>query len=147
LNEVYRIKDHWGFGRFYGSGAAIMRVAELLGVEDMPAQIEQGRSPAEVLAGATGVAPEDVDALVQEARAKYDPDGKLAAEAEEASERAADEPDPFGDFGDFGGEAHAHDDESGEQITPAEEQCLEDQGFDFEAGGEITEEQFEACFG
>ncbi len=140
-----QVKDIFGFGRFYASGAAVLQTLDLLGVESIAERIEADESPADILIDHLGVETGDAAALVDEARANYDPRNELAAAASTAAEQAADEPPVFGP--DAGGGADA-DDGQGSEITDDEIECLEDQGVDFDADNvTISDAQFEACVG
>lgn len=135
------IKDWFGFGRFYSSGAAAIEVATKLGVEDPFAKIEQGAFPADLIIEATGVTKGDVDALVSDARATYDPDGSVAKGAEDAEERAAEEDgDIFGD----GGETTSETVEEAIELTQEQSDCIGDAIGD---GNIIPDEVFERCVG
>lgn len=139
------VKETFGFGRFYASGAAIVRMAELLGVADIGLSIEKGMYPADVLATATGVSPDDVAALVEQAQELYDPAGELRPAAEKAAQAAQSESNPFGDSGSSDG-VHGPDgpDDEGEVVSDEQMACLVEQGVVLETS-EITDEQWEAC--
>ena len=137
------VKEGFGFGRFYASGAAMLRVAELMGVTDIDKRVEDGESPASILIDATGVDPSSAGQLVEDARANYDPVGALDDEAADAALRAQDEGSVFGDDPNSeGGDGGAE----GFEISEEEEACLSENGFDFDNPNEpITDEMFEAC--
>ena len=151
--EPVDVKDRFGFGRFYASGAAILQVAEALGVSEVAERIEAGESPADVLIDRVGVVDADTTALVSEARSALDPDGVLDAAAVAASEVAATEPDPFGDVSSSDGtETGASEGDGsgggGAELTDEEFACLEGEGVDFSGEEvEVSDEQFEACLG
>lgn len=90
------IKETFGFGRFYASGAAILEIARRSGVTDLEAQLESGTPPASVLARQLNVTEADTETLLAEARSNYDADQTLSAEAVEAAKIAESET-PFGD--------------------------------------------------
>jgi hypothetical protein len=144
------VKDWFGFGRFYSSGAAAMRLAELLGADDARNQVaKEGAFPADLVIEKTGVGLDDVDGLVEEARATYDPNGELAKLADGAKEQAASEDNIFDeDVASADGDAGLDgDDENAIIIGPEEEACLIEAGVDFDdPTGEITLEQAELCF-
>ncbi len=145
---VSGIKETFGFGRWYASGAAIFRLLDLAGVDDVVDRVEAGASPAEVLAAELGITETERAALVAEAKENYDPLGELAAQAAEAAEAAATEPAVFGDEGGFtGGDAEGDGAEGdGAALTNEELACLVEQGVDLE-GEEIavSDAQWEAC--
>ena len=95
--EQAGVKEYYGFGRWYASGAAVMRLLDDLDVADAASRIEGGDTPAAVLAATLGVTDADADRLTTEARAAYDPAGELPARAAEAARQAADEGPVFGD--------------------------------------------------
>ena len=86
-----RVKQYYAFQRFYETGAAIIRLLEQLEVEDVVPRIEAGLSPAQVLADHLGVGEEMAEGLLAEARAVYDPAGKLPALATRLAAAAAKE--------------------------------------------------------
>ncbi|MEM7339976.1 MAG: hypothetical protein AAF467_15075 [Actinomycetota bacterium] len=157
--DAYGIKDHYGFGRFYASGAAIYRLLDLLGAEDVVARTEAGDPPMTVLADTLGVADANAESLVAEARAVHDPDGELVALAADAAAQATEEGSVFDDEpisddvgadgdGDTGeGDAVAGDGD-GVAITDDELACLAEYGVDIESQDavEIPDEAVEACF-
>ena len=49
------VKGYYGFGRFYGTGAAILRALDLLGAAGVAEAVTEGQSPAEVLIEHLGV--------------------------------------------------------------------------------------------
>lgn len=139
------VKDTFGFGRWYASGAAVFRLLDLMEVEDVAGRVEAGASPAEILAAELGVAEADRDDLVAQAKTNYDPLGELAAQAAEAAEAAASEPAVFDDQplpdGDDGGTEG-----EGGPLTDEEIVCLTERGVDLEAEDvAITDEQWDAC--
>ena len=90
------VKDYYSFSRFYASGAAILRLLDLLGVTGVEVAIEAGQSPAEVLVEHLAIADADLEQLVADARRAYDPHDALAAASERAAETAKQEPPVFG---------------------------------------------------
>lgn len=91
------VKRIFGFGRFYASGAAVMRILDLMGVQHAQAAIQRGQSPAEVLIDHLGITEHDTADLVAAATQAYDPAGELKAMAEQAAQTAKTEPPIFGD--------------------------------------------------
>ncbi len=140
------VKEHYGFGRFYAGGAAILHVLDLLGVEDAAERVNAGESPAEVLIDAVGVEQGQVEALVAEAKRNLDPLGQLADSAADAAEKAQQEPSVFGDFS-GGTDEDPGDVPGGEgrEITTEEIACLAERGVDLDDGKEISDEDFDAC--
>ncbi len=124
------IKESFGFGRFYASGAAIIRVIDELGVDDYHARLESGQPPATILVDALGVTDADADLLVDEARAEYDPLGELPKQANAAAEKAGDEPPVFGDEPSVGSDDGT--------LTAEQIDCLDDRGIDIDDGGGAT---------
>lgn len=144
--DAGRVKDHYGFGRFYGGGAAILQVLAQLGVDDAAERVNAGESPAEVLIDIVGVQSEEAPALVEAAKKNLDPLGQLADSAATAAEQAKGEPPVFGDVP--GGSVEGLDDVpegEGTEITSEEIACLIDRGVDLNSGQEISDEDFEAC--
>lgn len=91
------VKSYYSFGRFYATGAAILRLLDLLEVEGVQAAVEAGQSPAEVLIEYLSVREIDVEQLVADAHEAYDPLNTLAAASQRNAEAAKQEP-PL-DFG------------------------------------------------
>lgn len=90
-SQHYGIKIFFSFFRFYSGGATLLVLLERLGASDVAQQLQDGRTPAELLE--RHIAPlGDLDELVADARAEHDPDGRLAAAASTLSELAIDEP-------------------------------------------------------
>ena len=85
------VKGYYGFGRFYGTGAAILRVLDLLGAVGVAEAVTEGQSPADLLIEHLGVTSAEAPQLVADARAAYDPDNELPAAAERAAAIAATE--------------------------------------------------------
>ncbi len=159
------VKEHYGFGRFYSTGANVLRVLDLLDVKDKATEIESGVSPAKLLADTLGVTEADVADLVADARKQYDPLGELADAAAEAAEMSESEGPVFDDFGGddlagtegSGGDGEIVDsqtvggesvDGEGSPITDEELACLEENGFDLASPGqvEIDPAVAEECF-
>lgn len=85
------IKEYFGFGRFYSSGATLLVLLDRLGVPDVAGRLRDGSTPARLLH--TRVAPlGELDELVAAARAEHDPDDRLATAAMTLAELAFDEP-------------------------------------------------------
>ena len=91
LQRGLGIKEHYAFGRFYATGAAVLRALDLLGAAGADRSVERGRSPAYVLIEHIGESESDPSGLVADARAAYDPDNELPAAAERAAAVAAKE--------------------------------------------------------
>ncbi|MGH1494050.1 MAG: hypothetical protein ACRBK7_32440 [Acidimicrobiales bacterium] len=91
------VKDHYGFGRFYATGASILGLLDALGAEDVDEKVEGGLSPAEVLIEFLDVSASDAADLVDEARTNYDPLDELPSKAAESAAAAKDEPPVFSD--------------------------------------------------
>ena len=85
------VRYYYAFLRFYETGAVILRLLDLFGIDDYVSQIEAGKSPAQVLNAYLGVSQAEVDELVAEARAAYDPDNDLPGLAIRLAEAAAKE--------------------------------------------------------
>ena len=85
------VRYYYAFLRFYETGAVILRLLDLFGIDDYVSQIEAGKSPAQVLNAYLGVSRAEVDELVAEARAAYDPDNELPALAIRLAASAARE--------------------------------------------------------
>ena len=100
LGSGQPIKDHYAFGRFYATGAAILRALDLLGASGVVRAVEGGKSPADVLIEHLGVTQADVPWLVSDARAAYDPGNELPAAAARAAAAAAGEGPVFEDGAD-----------------------------------------------
>ena len=85
------VRSYYAFLRFYETGAAITRLLDLFGIDDYAPRIEAGMSPAQVLVDSLGIAQEEVDRLVDDARAAYDPEHELPALAVQLAAAAAEE--------------------------------------------------------
>jgi len=85
------VKEYYGFARWYASGAAILRLNELMRVDNFTTRVENGETPAAILADELGVTASDADKLVIEARQAYDPDNELPGKAKKAAKKAAQE--------------------------------------------------------
>ncbi|MEM9561336.1 MAG: hypothetical protein AAGA93_01880 [Actinomycetota bacterium] len=158
------VKEHYGFGRWYATGAAVVHLAESAGADDVAARVEDGASPAEVLRQALGLdgAPDATIAeLVADARLAYDPDGELPDLAVEAAATAEDEGPVFGGDGNGDGDSDSRGesdvdgvetdgDGDGMAITDEELACLDDFGVELEPDDdgfvEIPDDAVEACF-
>ena len=70
------VSSYYAFVRFYETGAAITRLLDLFGIDDYAPRIEAGMSPAQVLVDHFGITQEEVERLVDEARAAYDPENQ-----------------------------------------------------------------------
>ncbi len=166
------VKDHYGFGRWYATGAAVLHLAELAGADDVAGRVEEGMSPSEVLGRVLGLdaaSEATIAGLVAEARLATDPDDELPELAAEAARTAAAEGPVFGD--DAGGgdgesrgesdadanaddghgvEADAAGPTDGIEITDEELACLDDLGLVLEPDDdgfvELPEDAVEACF-
>lgn len=90
------VKWYYSFGRFYASGAAILRLLDLLEVTGVHGAIEAGQSPAEVLIQHLALTEADAEQLVADALQAYDPHDTLTAASERAAEAAKQEPPVFG---------------------------------------------------
>lgn len=114
-----QIKSHYSLYRFYGSGAAIVRMLELMGVEEFDQAIHDGKAPAELLIEHLGFSRADLDRLIADARRSYDPADELLPAAKRAAAAAANEGPVFDD-----------NRSSGEVIilTHEESQCLAENG-------------------
>lgn len=95
LTPGLTVKGYYSFGRFYASGAAILRLLDLLRVTGVDVAVEAGQSPAEVLIEHLGVADANVEQLVADARQAYDPYDTLTVASERAAETAKQEPPVF----------------------------------------------------
>ena len=138
------LKEEFGVGRFYGSGAAVTHlIRDDFGVADASERLQNGESPSEILSGVLQLDAPEIGALVVEARATYDPDGEIVAQSVGAAERARNEP-----AYDFESDAEIE----GEDLVLDEEQaaCFEALGVDFndpESAVGIPIEDLEECFG
>ena len=113
------IKVFFSLARFYSSGATLLVLLERLGASDVVQQLQDGRTPARLLA--RHVVPlGDLDELVAGARADHDPDDRLAAAAATLHGLALDEP----------ATGLSHDD-SEFILTDAQIGCLEAFGMEF----------------
>lgn len=146
--EALGIKEHYGFGRFYASGAALIEVADRLGVQDPTGQINRGSSPIDLLIDATGVTEADAAALTAEAREQHDPDGELPDLAAEAATQAEGEPGVFDDIegGVVGGGSEDGSFDDAIEVTDAQLMCLTDLGLDLDdPSSELTGSMIEQC--
>ena len=89
------VKGYYGFDRFYATGAAILRVLDLLGAVGVAEAVTEGRAPADLLIEHLGVTPAEAPQLVADARAAYDPDNEPPAAAERAAATALAEGSVF----------------------------------------------------
>lgn len=144
LASIGPAKEHFGFGRFYATGAAQMKLLDDLGIENVTERIEANQSPLAILAEEFGLTVEDAQAIVEEAKAAHDPAGELPGAGDEAAEAAAQEPPVFGSeaLGDDFGEAE----EIGSALTAAEVECLEAGGVDFTSNPTIPSDLATECF-
>jgi len=134
------IKGEMAFGRWYASGAALLHLLDQLGVPDVSSQIELGESPIGLLVGRMQVDASEMEQLVDEANAAYDPTNELAEQAEIAAEAVLSEPNFWGD----------DNAEALEQIllTPEQVTCLRNRGVLFDGGGlEISQADWDTCLG
>lgn len=152
-------KDHFGFGRWYSSGAAALAILEQLGVDDFDVRLQGGEAISSMLALELSVTADNMDALVDAARKELDADNKIEAQAVASAEAALTEGSVFGDDDEHGhGADGSREDadvpieegsdnsaEDGELITDEELACMEAEGFDFETDVEINDAVFEAC--
>ena len=148
VSAQFGVKETFGFGRFYATGAAILDLLHRMEVPNYTDRVEANEAPATILADVLGVTEADVADLVAEAKTNYDPLNELTEQAEAGAAAAADEPPIFSDDsgadgeGDFGG--------GGEEIeiTDEEIECLIERGVDLEdEGSTISDEDFAACIG
>ena len=100
LRSGQPIKGYYAFDRFYATGSAILRALDLLGASGVVQAIEGGKPPANVLIEHLGVTQADVQRLVSDARATYDPGNELPAAAAWAAAAAAREGPVFEDSAD-----------------------------------------------
>ena len=130
------IKSHYSLYRFYGSGAAILRILELLGVEEFDKAIQDGKTPSELLIQHLGISRADVGRLIADARKSYDPGGELLPAARRGAAAAAKEGPVFDD-----------NRSSGEVIilTQEESQCLEENGM--VEGKPVSQSLWNKCVG
>lgn len=137
------VKEHFGFSRFYSTGASVMGLLDALAVDDVRQRIQDGMSPMGVLTAAIPVEEVTWDNLIVEARAEQDPDAELPAIAREASETAVNEPAVFG-----GSNGAAQTGQGGNtaMLTEEQRQCLVDNGFDFTGQSDtIPQELIDLC--
>ncbi len=134
--EAFGVKDTYGFGRFYASGAAMYHLLAQAGSQPDALTEQSGTPPAQLLAETLGVDEANVAQLVADAKAAYDPDGELPGLAAEAEATAADEPSPFAEeSGDPAADAAADGSEEFIEVTAEQADCL-----DRELGIEDTED-------
>ncbi|MEM9517676.1 MAG: hypothetical protein AAGA37_00015 [Actinomycetota bacterium] len=146
---IGQIKDEYGFGRFYASGAAILRVLDLLAVDDVVARTEAGDAPAEILIDHLGVVAEDAPALTEAARAAYG-DASVDADAAAAAAGVESEPSFWGDeSGGEDGSADAGSPDGGDgeiiELTEEELACLD--AAEIPEDGIVPDDVWEACVG
>ena len=132
-----QIKSHYALYRSYGSGAAILRILELQGVEGFDQAIQDGKTPSELLIQHLGVSRADVELLIVDARKSYDPADELLPAARRAAAAAAEEGPVFDDNPPSGGEETI--------ITPEEAQCLEENGM--VEGKPVSQSLWNKCVG
>ena len=131
------IKSHYSLYRFYGSGAAILRILELMRIEGFDRAIHDGKAPAELLIQHLGISRADVDRLIADARAAYDPDGELLPAARRAAAAADREGPIFDDIPMSGGEEII--------LTQDESRCLEENGM--VEGRPVSQSLWNKCVG
>ncbi len=85
------VRRYFAFARFYETGAAIIRLLDLFEIGDYAPRIEAGMSPAQVLLDFLALTQDEVEQLLAEARAAYDPDNELPALAVRLAAAAAKE--------------------------------------------------------
>lgn len=85
------VKGYYGFGRFYATGAAILRSLDLLEADGIAEAVKEGQSPADVLIEHVGVTLAEAPQSVADARAAYDPGNELPAAAKRAAAMAKTE--------------------------------------------------------
>lgn len=132
-----QIKPHYALYRFYDSGATILRILELLGVEGFDQAIHDGKAPAELLIEYLGVSRADVNRLVADARKSYDPSGELLPAARRAAASAAKELPVFDD--------NRPPDREEIILTQEESQCLEENGM--VEGRPVSQSLWNKCVG
>lgn len=148
LSNVAGVKETFGFGRFYASGAAIVELLDRMGVADYTGRIEANEAPASILADHLGVTAADSQALLGEARADYDPSNELPSQAASAAAAAESEPPVFGDDPGPAGDDGIGGGETGQPITDDELACLVGRGVDLDdENAQLSDEDFEACIG
>lgn len=144
LSEIELVKDYYGFGRFYATGAGVMELLQRLSVADAPAQVGGGEVPVSVLINALSLEFSEVEALVAEAKASLDPSGDIEALAAEAVARSESEPGVFGSEATPIAEAEDFVDDADGLIIEGEQlECIEDAGV--ADGDEISEEILRDC--
>jgi hypothetical protein len=137
------VKEHFGFFRFYATGASVMGLLDTLAVNDASQKIQDGMSPMEVLASAIPIEETTWDGLIIEARAEHDPDEELPAAALEASETARHEPAVFGASS---GTMQTGQDGNGTALTEDQLQSIKDHGVDItEQSLVIPQEIIDIC--
>lgn len=121
--RMVSVKSHFGFARFYASGAAIVELIRRFGVADFYDTIEKGTAVPTVLINHVGMSDGDKDVLA-DALSTYDPSGELKLLAEKLAEKAKTESD---DFHSGGSDSPPGD---GEALTQEQVDCLKDEGID-----------------
>lgn len=97
ISTEFGVRETFGFGRFYATGAAALELLDRMGVPDYTGRVEANDSPATILADVLGVTDDKVADLVADAKANYDPLKQLADQAAEGAEAAKNEPPIFGE--------------------------------------------------
>lgn len=92
-NEVSdeKIRDQLAFMRFYFSGSMISKILDMKGVENRQKQVEQGKSPYEILSSVMAASEAEKLSYLAQAKVSYGYD-ELARRAEKLAEIAAKEP-------------------------------------------------------
>ena len=92
-NEIAddKIRDQLAFMRFYFSGSMISKVLDMKGVKNWHTQVENGKSPYEILTSATSISEADKLNYLAQAKSDYSYD-TLKQRAEKLAETAAKEP-------------------------------------------------------
>lgn len=92
-NEIEddKIRDQLAFMRFYFSGSMISKILDMKGVKNWHTQVENGKSPYEILTSVTSISEADKLSYFAQAKAVYSYD-TLKQRAEKLAEIAAKEP-------------------------------------------------------
>ncbi|MCT8997641.1 hypothetical protein [Chelativorans intermedius] len=89
------IKEYFGFGRFYSSGAMVIHLLDRLGARGHKEAIAAGKSPMDALRDE--LRSRGISANVETVIRRLDPHGSLYRQAEEWARVAENEPDIFAD--------------------------------------------------
>lgn len=89
------IKEYFGFGRFYSSGAMVIHLLDRLGARGHKEAIAAGKSPMDALRDE--LRSRGISANVETVIRRLDPHGSLHRQAEEWARVAENEPDIFAD--------------------------------------------------